>query len=154
MRCDTLTPVTAPEYGVRVCPLLGRHAAASALPSLANRCLQATGSGGRLSFWINGHTCPPTCRWQGWDEKKGRGRGLILGGRRPDYEWMDGSECLCRQTWLRLTDLRQAGWMQRGEIFHQHQLLKTNKHLKYQETEMAATLCEHYSKTKCPKPKK
>lgn len=78
MHCDTLTSIAAPKH---VHPLFS--GASSALSSLANRCLQATGSWGGLSFWISGHTCPPTCRRHHPDQKKGRGAGLSC---RPDYE--------------------------------------------------------------------
>lgn len=152
MRCDTLTAVAAPEHGVFVCPLLGRDTAASALPSLANRCLQATGSGGRLSFWINGHTCPPTCRRHRRDEKKGKGRGLILGGWRPDYEWVDGSECLCRQTWLRLTDLRQVE-CDSGSISPAPVAVKQTSILNIRRASWLE-ITKYYSKTKYPQAKK
>lgn len=56
---------------------------------------------GHLSFWINGHTCTPTCpqschtarRKKKRESKRERERlGLIPGGWWPDSQWIDGSE--------------------------------------------------------------
>ena len=144
MRCDTLTPVAVPEHGARLCPLQAWDATASAPSSLANRCLQATGSGGGgCHFGSIDTPARPPVGGTVETRRMGEGGGFVLGGWRPDYEWMDESERFSRQTWQTSDRLPECSG---GKIPPASVVaIQTNF---YQEIRFPVEFIKHYTKTK------
>lgn len=112
------------------------------------------GQGGGCHFGSMDTPAHPPVGGRGETKRKGEGGGSSWAADDPIMnEWMGLNASADRRDW---------GWQSsgrldecsRGKYSTRTSCCQTNKHLKYQETKMAATPCEHYSKTKSPIPKK
>lgn len=140
MRCDTLTAVTAPEHRVFICPLLGQRrgrlgpAKSGKSVSPGNR---VRGEVVILDQWTHlpAHLSAAPAR------REERERAGAHPGRLTTRLWMSGWVWMPLQTDVTEADRPQTGGMRRWKHFTHASCCQTNKPLKYQESDVAATPC-------------